>query len=47
MRLVPRRYAVSEIAREAGWQDRVRRLSDIGLLTPDTDGSFSFGDVLG
>ena len=47
MPLVPRRYSAAEIAREAGCpEDRVRWLADIGLLTPDTDGSFSFGDVL-
>jgi adenylate cyclase len=47
MPLVPRRYSASEIAAEAGCpEDRVRWLSDIGLLTPDTDGRFSFGDVL-
>jgi adenylate cyclase len=47
MRLVPRSYDTSEIASEAGCpEDRVRWMSDIGLLTPDTDGRFSFGDVL-
>ena len=47
MPLVPRRYSASEIAKEAGCpEDRVRWLSSIGLLTPDTDGLFSFGDVL-
>jgi adenylate cyclase len=47
MPLVPRRYAASEIAREAGCpEDRVRWLGDIGLLTPDDEGRFSFGDVL-
>ena len=47
MPLVPRRYAASEIAGEAGCpEDRVRWLSDIGLLTPDGEGTFSFGDVL-
>ena len=40
-------YSVAEIAREAGCpEDRVRWLGDIGLLTPDTEGRFSFGDVL-
>ena len=44
---MPRRYFASEVAREAGCQeDRVRWLSGIGLLTPDTDGAFSLGDVL-
>ena len=44
---MPRRYAASEIAREVGCpEDRVRWLSDIGLLTPDNEGTFSFGDVL-
>jgi adenylate cyclase len=47
MALVPRRYSASEIAKEAGCpEDRVRWLSDIGLLTPDSEGTFSFGDVL-
>ena len=47
MALVPRLYSISEIASEAGCpEDRVLWLSDIGLLTPDTDGRFSFGDVL-
>jgi adenylate cyclase len=47
MPLVPRRYATSEIAREAGCpEDRVRWLGDIGLLTPDDEGRFSSGDVL-
>jgi adenylate cyclase len=47
MPVVPRRYSTSEIAREAGCpEDRVRWLGDIGLLTPDTEGRFSFGDVL-
>jgi class 3 adenylate cyclase len=40
-------YSVVEIAAEAGCpEERVRWLSDIGLLTPDTDGRFSLGDVL-
>jgi class 3 adenylate cyclase len=44
---VPRNYSAAEVAGEAGCpEDRVRWLSDIGLLTPDTDGLFSFGDVL-
>jgi adenylate cyclase len=47
MPLVPRLYSAAEIASEAGCpEERVRWLSDIGLLTPDTDGRFSFGDVL-
>jgi adenylate cyclase len=47
MPLVPRRYATSEIAREAGCpEERVRWLGEIGLLTPDDEGRFSFGDVL-
>jgi class 3 adenylate cyclase len=47
MPVVPRRYSTSEIAREAGCpEDRVRWLGDIGLLTPDDEGRFSFGDVL-
>jgi adenylate cyclase len=47
MPVVPRRYSTSEIAREAGCPEgRVRWLGDIGLLTPDTEGRFSFGDVL-
>jgi adenylate cyclase len=44
---VPRTYSAAEIAAEAGCpEDRVRWLTDIGLLTPDADGRFSFGDVL-
>jgi len=44
---VPRLYSAAEIASEAGCpEERVRWLSDIGLLTPDTDDRFSFGDVL-
>jgi adenylate cyclase len=44
---VSRSYSVAEIAREAGCpEDRVRWLGNIGLLTPDTEGGFSFGDVL-
>jgi adenylate cyclase len=47
MPLVPRRYSAVEIASEAGCpEDRVRWLTNIGLLTPDSDGRFSFGDVL-
>jgi adenylate cyclase len=47
MPLVPRLYSAAEIASEAGCpEERVRWLSGIGLLTPDTDGRFSFGDVL-
>jgi adenylate cyclase len=44
---VPRSYSAAEIADEAGCpEERVRWLSDIGLLTPDESGRFSFGDVL-
>jgi class 3 adenylate cyclase/DNA-binding transcriptional MerR regulator len=44
---VARTYSAAEIASEAGCpEDRVRWLSDIGLLTPDDDGRFSFGDIL-
>jgi adenylate cyclase len=44
---VPRRYSVSEVAAEAGCpEERVRWVRDIGLLTPDTEGTFSLGDVL-
>lgn len=40
-------YSAPEIAREAGCpEDRVRWLDDIGLLKPDTEGRFSFGDAL-
>ncbi len=47
MPFMPHRYSESEIASEAGCpEDQVRWLTDIGLLTPDTDGRFSFGDVL-
>ena len=47
MLCVPRVYSAAEIASEAGCpEDRVRWLSDIGLLTPDADGRFSFGDIL-
>ena len=42
-----RSYSVAEVAREVGCPEvRVRWLGDIGLLTPDTEGRFSFGDVL-
>jgi adenylate cyclase len=44
---VPPLYSAAEIASEAGCsEERVRWLNDIGLLTPDGDGRFSFGDVL-
>ena len=47
MRDVARTYSVAEIAAEAGCpEDRVRWLVGIDLLTPDSDGRFSFGDVL-
>jgi adenylate cyclase len=47
MPLVSRRYSASEIAAEAGCpEDRVGWLRGIGLLTPDAEGRFSFGDVL-
>jgi hypothetical protein len=36
---VTRRYTAAEVAAEAGCpEDRVRWLSEIGLLTPDADG---------
>jgi class 3 adenylate cyclase len=44
---MPRLYSAAEIASEAGCpEERVRWLSDIGLLTPDGEGRFSLGDVL-
>jgi hypothetical protein len=44
---VARTYSASEIASEAACpEDRVRWLSEIGLLTPDEHGRFTFGDVL-
>jgi class 3 adenylate cyclase len=44
---VARTYSAAEIASEAGCpEERVGWLTDIGLLTPDDDGRFSFGDVL-
>ena len=40
-------YAAAEIATEAAWtEDRVRWLAEIGLLTPDDHGRFTFGAVL-
>jgi class 3 adenylate cyclase len=42
-----RTYSAAEIAAEAACpEDRVRWLSEIGLVTPDDDGRFTFGDVL-
>jgi class 3 adenylate cyclase len=47
MRDVARTYSAAEIASEAGCaEDRVRWLGEIGLLTPDAGGRYSFGDVL-
>jgi adenylate cyclase len=44
---VPTPYSVAEIAAEAACpEDRVRWLAEIGLLTPDEHGGFSFGAVL-
>jgi adenylate cyclase len=44
---VPRSYSAAEVAAEAACPpDRIRWLADIGLLTPDEDGRFTFGDVL-
>ena len=44
---MPRLYSAAEIASEAGCpEERVRWLNAIGLLTPDGDDRFSFGDVL-
>ena len=44
---VARTYSAAEIAAEAGCpEDRVRWLLDIGVLTPDAEGRFSFGDAL-
>lgn len=42
-----RTYSAAEIAAEASCpEDRVRWLSEIGLVTPDEHGRFTFGDVL-
>ena len=44
---VARTYSADEVAVEAACPlERVRWLGDIGLLTPDEHGRFSFGDVL-
>jgi adenylate cyclase len=44
---VTRTYSAAEIASEAACpEDRVRWLSEIGLLTPDQHGRFTYGDVL-
>jgi adenylate cyclase len=44
---VDRTYSAAEIADEAGCpEERVRWLRDIGLLTPDDEGRFTFGAVL-
>jgi class 3 adenylate cyclase len=44
---VDRTYSAAQIADEAGCpEERVRWLRDIGLLTPDDDGRFTFGAVL-
>jgi adenylate cyclase len=44
---VPNTYSAAEIAAEAACaEDRVRWLAQIGLLTPDEQGRFTFGDVL-
>jgi adenylate cyclase len=47
MRRVSRSYSAAEIAAEAACaEDRVRWLTEIGLLTPDERGRFTFGAVL-
>jgi adenylate cyclase len=44
---VARTYSAAEVAAEAACpEDRVRWLSEIGLVTPDEQGRFTFGDVL-
>jgi adenylate cyclase len=44
---VPRTYSAAEVAAEAACpEERVRWMTSIGLLTPDEDGRFTFGDVL-
>lgn len=44
---VPNTYSAAEIAAEAGCDEaRVRWLADIGLLTSDPDGRFTYGSVL-
>jgi adenylate cyclase len=44
---VPRIYSAAEVAAEAACpEERVRWMTSIGLLTPDEDGRFTFGDVL-
>ncbi|HKE54445.1 MAG TPA: hypothetical protein VKC55_06720, partial [Actinomycetota bacterium] len=44
---MPKAYSAAEIAAEAGCDEaRVRWLADIGLLTADPDGRFTYGSVL-
>ncbi|MGH2539388.1 MAG: adenylate/guanylate cyclase domain-containing protein [Actinomycetota bacterium] len=44
---MPRTYSAAELAVEAECaEDRVRWLAEIGLLTPDENGRFTFGAVL-
>jgi adenylate cyclase len=47
MPLVPRTYSAPEVAAEAGCpEDRIRWLTDLGLITPDERGRFTLGAVL-
>src|SRR5215211_2054755 len=42
-----RTYSAAELARETGSsEDRVRWMTDFGLITPDDDGRYSVGDAL-
>ena len=44
---VPRTYSPAELATEAARaEDKVRSVAEIGLLTPDEQGRFTFGAVL-
>jgi class 3 adenylate cyclase len=44
---VARTYSVAEVAREAACpEDRVRWMTDLGLIAPDDEGRFTFGAVL-
>jgi adenylate cyclase len=44
---VARTYSAAEVAREAACpEDRVRWMTDLGLISPDEEGRFTFGAVL-
>jgi adenylate cyclase len=44
---VARTYSTAEVGAEAGCpEERVRWLSEIGLIAPNVDGRYTFGDVL-